>query len=555
MNEVSKGTILIVDDTLPNLRLLVNVLTDQGYQVRGVANGAMALRAVNFTPPDLILLDINMPDMSGYEVCQHLKANEKTKNIPVIFISALDEVLDKVIAFSVGGVDYITKSIQIEEVLGRIEIHLTIGRLQQQLQQTNLELEKRVSERTIELAQVNTSLKAEIEERQVAQERQAKLEKQLYQMQKMEALGCLAGGVAHDFNNLLTVIMGHSELLLFELNDSPLSTDVEQIMKASERAKALTQQLLAFSRRQVIQTHLLNLNSVVSDMEKMLYRLIGENIKLHTQLEPQLQPIKADRGQLEQVIMNLAINARDAMPDGGDLTFKTCNVKLTNMDTNHVLHVKPDNYVCLIVTDNGLGMADDIQPHIFEPFFTTKQAEVGTGLGLSTVHGIVTQNLGYIFVQSELQHGTTFHIYFPQNATLPISMPAPPIPPKNPTQTKTVLLVEDELNVRLITRRLLEQHNYYVIEASSGHEALQRCHEQFNPIHLLLTDVIMADMNGPALAQQIRQLSPQTKILYMSGYTGNVINQSGFFEANAVFLEKPFTQNDLLSKVQEVLGK
>jgi PAS domain S-box-containing protein len=383
------------------------------------------------------------------------------------------------------------------------------------------------------------------------------LEEQFRQSQKMDALGKLASGVAHDFNNILTVILGHSEILL-ERTDCNASSrkDVEQIQQAGERAASLTRQLLAFSRQQMLQPRLLDLNAIVLNIEQMLRRLLGADIELVTILESRLKPVKADPGQIDQVILNLAINARDAMPKGGKLTIETANVYLDDTYVRQRVGVTAGLYMMLAVSDTGIGMDKETQSRIFEPFFTTKEPGKGTGLGLAMVHGIVNQSGGSIWVYSEVGKGTTFKVYLPQV----IEAPASASPHQDSTESyggsETILLVEDEDMVRELAHRVLLQNGYKILEAHQGEEAIQICEQYQAPIHLLLTDVVMpGKINGPQLAEQLVLQYPEVKILYMSGYTDKAIINHGLLGSDIPFLQKPFTPNALRRKVREVLGR
>ncbi|HUS19424.1 MAG TPA: PAS domain S-box protein [Terriglobales bacterium] len=380
------------------------------------------------------------------------------------------------------------------------------------------------------------------------------LEDQLRQSQKMEAIGRLAGGVAHDFNNLLTVIKGYSELMLDELKEAdPLRAEVEEIKKAADRAATLTRQLLAFSRQQVLAPKVIDLNSVVSNMDKLLNRLLGEDIGLYTVLEGGLGTVKADPGQIEQVVMNLAVNARDAMPRGGKLTIETANVELDESYAREHVGARAGSYVMLAVSDNGTGMTPEVRQRIFEPFFTTKELGKGTGLGLSTVYGIVKQSEGYIWVYSELGQGTSFKVYLPR-----VDSPAEMISVRSsrkPTFTghETVLLVEDEDGVRALVRQVLHKHGYTVLEARHGGEALLHCERHQGPIQLLLTDVVLEQMGGPELARRLAGIRPDMRVLYISGYTDDAIIHHGVLTEGTAFLQKPFTTEALAKKIRQVL--
>jgi two-component system cell cycle sensor histidine kinase/response regulator CckA len=380
------------------------------------------------------------------------------------------------------------------------------------------------------------------------------LEEQLAHAQRMEAIGHLAGGVAHDFNNLLTVVTGYSELMLRRLGaESPVRQEIEQIKKAGERATTLTRQLLAFSRKQMLQPRVLDLNAVLSDVERLLRRLIGENIQLTMVLGPDLKRVKADPGQMEQIIMNLAVNARDAMPQGGMLTVGTANVVLDEDYASQHVDVQPGQYVMLAVSDTGIGMDDHIRSHIFEPFFTTKVKGKGTGMGLSTVYGIVKQSGGYIWVYSEPNQGSTFKIYLPRVDDPIETQEAANLADELPTGAETVLLVEDEEAVRSLVCRVLRASGYTVLESLNPADALRMAREHPDPIHLLLTDVVMPQMSGREVANHVIVLRPSTKVLFISGYTDDAIVHHGVLDPKTAFLHKPFSPDDLARKVREVL--
>jgi len=395
----------------------------------------------------------------------------------------------------------------------------------------------------------------DITERRRSEEALRKSEEQLRQWQKVEAIGRLAGGIAHDFNNLLMTIKGCSEILLQECDaQDPRREEAEEIQKAAERATSLTRQLLAFGRRQILQPQVLDLNKVVTNMNKMLQRVIGEDIQLLTVLEPKLRPVKVDPGQIEQVIMNLAVNARDAMPRGGRLTIETANVFLDEDYAQRHVSVKPGSYVMLAVSDNGCGMDQETQSHLFEPFFTTKEKGKGTGLGLSTVYGIVKQSGGNIWAYSELGRGTTFKIYLPMVTQAVKEKYARTERRRISARgAETILLVEDEKAVRMMIRKTLQSKGYTVLEAQHGREALDICEHYSRPIHLMVTDVVMPQMSGKELAEQLAPNRPEMKILYMSGYPDNSIVQHGVLEPGTEFLQKPFALNTLEAKVRELL--
>jgi PAS domain S-box-containing protein len=380
------------------------------------------------------------------------------------------------------------------------------------------------------------------------------LEEQLRQAQKMEAVGRLAGGVAHDFNNLLMVIKGHTELLLGSMAaDDPGRRKIEQIDRSADRATSLTRQLLAFSRMQVLQPRSINLNSVIEEMGRLIPRLIGEDIDLSTHTAPDLGTIRADVSQIEQIIMNLAVNARDAMPKGGKLIIETSNVDLDNAYKGSHPIVKPGRYVLLAVSDTGIGMDTETQAHIFEPFFTTKEQGKGTGLGLSTVYGVVKQSGGFIWVYSEKGKGATFKIYLPRFDEKAIDMPITPTSAQIMRGTETVLLAEDEQDVREVAREFLESAGYTVILAANGEEALARAGEHSGAIDLLVTDMVMPGISGLELVRRLRRARSDFGVIYMSGYSEQAAVESARVDQSAVVLTKPFSRAAILRTVREIL--
>ncbi len=397
----------------------------------------------------------------------------------------------------------------------------------------------------------------DITERKRAEKEMAALQEQLTQSQKMEAVGRLAGGIAHDFNNLLTVIKGYTQLSLLDLKENnPLWENIQEIQKATERAANLTRQLLAFSRRQILDPKVLDLNSLLRDTEKMLRRMIGEDIELVTRLSEGLGKVKIDPGQIEQVVLNLAVNARDAMPSGGKLTIETANAQSDEGYALTHLGLTPGHYVRLSVSDTGVGMSREVQEKAFDPFFTTKEKGKGTGLGLSTVHGIVTQSGGKIWVYSDPGHGTTFKIYFPTIEGELDTLDGRNEPDSSPRGSETVLLVEDESSVRDLANRLLKQQGYRVLEAANGEEALRLAQETAGErIHLLLTDVVLPQMSGKELADQLKTFRPDLKVLYTSGYTDFAVVHHGVLNSGTHFLQKPFSLKTLSQKVREALDK
>jgi PAS domain S-box-containing protein len=383
---------------------------------------------------------------------------------------------------------------------------------------------------------------------------QRQLEQQFTQAQKMEAIGRLAGGVAHDFNNVITIVSGYCHMLLEDVRRDPqLEEAAREILKAADRAAALAGQLLAFSRRQAIQSREVDLNQLISDFRRMLGRVIGEDIELRTILSPDLVAVRADPGQLEQVLMNLAVNARDAMPGGGMLTIETAGVNLDDPHARTHAEAAAGPYAMLAVSDTGCGMGAEVRSRVFEPFFTTKERGKGTGLGLSTVYGIVKQHGGEIWVFSEPGQGTTFKIYLPQVGSAAVASAAGEQAAPAPQGSETVLVVEDEDGVRKLVREVLELRGYRVLEADGGEQALAVASEFDQSIDLLLTDVVMPKMNGRDLAEAMALLRPEVKILFLSGYTDHVVVEHGVLQPKADFLQKPFTPDTLARKVRDVL--
>jgi PAS domain S-box-containing protein len=384
-----------------------------------------------------------------------------------------------------------------------------------------------------------------------------KLLAQFLQAQKMEAVGRLAGGIAHDFNNLLTAILGYAEIAMSSLPaDSTVLRDIQDMHQAASRAAALTRQLLAFSRRQIVEPKIINLNDLICDIHTMLRRIIGEDVELTTKPAPDLSSVMVDPSQIEQVILNLAVNARDAMPKGGKLLIETANVSFDESHTQRRPEMKIGEYAMLAVSDTGIGISDEVKSHIFEPFFTTKETGKGTGLGLATVYGIVKQSGGFIYVYSEPNRGTSFKIYFPA-----VKEPASALPQRDesremPFGTETVLVVEDELAVRELAARVLSQQGYTVLDAANGEEALAKAHQHADrAIHLLFTDVVLPGMNGKELADKLKELFPGIKVLFTSGYTDEAIVNHHALEPSYSLLQKPFSPASLARRVRRILDE
>ena len=468
---------------------------------------------------DLILADYSIPGFDGMTALA--LARQHCPDVPFLFVSATIGEELAIDAMHQGATDYVLKQ--------------RLGRLVPSVQRALRELDDRA-------------------ERKRAEEALRQSEKQFRQSQKMEAVGRLAGGIAHDFNNLLTVIMGYSQVLLTELGPQhPLRGKIEETLKAGERAATLIRQLLTFSSKQSLDPKVLSLNTAVTSLESLLRRLIGEDIQLVSKLDPTNGQLRADQAQLEQVLVNLVVNARDAMPKGGTLTIETAQVELTRSPVYHLTPLPPGPYVRLAVSDTGCGMDRKTQSHIFEPFFTTKGEGKGSGLGLSTVFGIVTQCGGAIDVTSRVGHGTRFDLYFP-SVESDILTTAPTQPSGQPQRgTETILLVEDEPSVRTLVRDELRKLGYRVVEAKNGVEACLLATQQAGSLQLLLTDVVMPGMGGRELAQHLSVIKPDLRTLFMSGYMDDIGIMAGQEEGTSSFLQKPFTPEVLARAVRNLL--
>ncbi len=717
--------ILIVEDSPTQAEQLKYILEQHGYKVSAANNGKQALALLDKHKPTLVISDIVMPEMDGYELCRQIKSKATADDVPVILLTSLSDAEDVLEGLACGADNFITKPYNEEYLLSSIEQILAnkklrkgervrigveivfagkkrfitaeqqqmltllistyeaaiqknkeLAKTQEELRLLNEHLEDLVKERTAALTNEITERKREeealrqsdarfrilfeqaadiilqleitpegmpvireansatfrllgyerdeligqpvsfidaaldaskvvgerrenvlsgpgtvfearhrckdgtvrdfecsgtemqvgsktfaisverdITDRKRVEAEREKLEEQLRVSQKMEAIGSLAGGIAHDFNNLLSVILNYTDFAMEGMREGdPVRDDLLKVKKAGERAAALTHQLLAFSRKQVLQPVPLNLNQIAAGVEKMLRRILGEDIDFVQVLAPDLGLTLVDPGQIEQVLMNLVVNARDAMHEGGKLTIETSN---TEIDEEYVachMAVKPGSYVQLTVTDTGCGMDEQTKARLFEPFFTTKEKGKGTGLGLSTVYGIVKQSGGNISVYSEPGQGTTFKIYLPRDlSATTVTAIKPPTVLRRSTGAETILVVEDEEELRKVARRILDAAGCTVLTAADGDEALLISARHAGDIHLLLTDVVMPRMSGRVLAQELSKTRPALKVLYMSGYADNAIVHHGVLDAGTHFLGKPFTADDLTRKVREVL--
>ncbi|MBN1407892.1 MAG: response regulator [Calditrichaceae bacterium] len=666
--------VLIVDDKKDNRYFLETLLKGNGYEISSAENGRQALELLDNDTYDLVISDILMPVMDGFELCRRIKENEKLNRIPFIFYTATyTEKRDIELGMSLGASKFLIKPQEPDVILkiikdtisdaqsekietGKVNMDnnneifkLYNERLVIKLEKKMLELEKEVQSRqkienevrmlahaiqsisecvsvtnmdgnilfvndsfikiygyskddligksvdiiqsannpqelleTINKQTLNGGWKGEFIHKKkdgaeipvslstslMRDENNQKmaiisvssdisdrreLEEQFRQTQKMEAIGRLAGGVAHDFNNLLTVINGYSELILRNMKgDDPIYRQLVEIDKAGQRAASLTRQLLAFSRKQVLQPVVLDIKNIMTNLDKMLHRLLSENIELTTLFDPELGYIKADPGQIEQVILNLVINARDAMPLGGKLTIEIRNIIFEELFYWEDQKIEPGTYLMLSISDTGEGMDQKTVAQIFEPFFTTKKEE-GTGLGLSTVYGIVKQSGGFINVYSEISEGSVFKIYFPC-----VKEPAADLSKKirnsdSLSGSETILVAEDEEYVRNLACEVLRIHGYTVLDAANGGSALLKCEKHKDTIHLLISDVVMPEMSGIELVERLLSIHHEMKVLYMSGYTDDAVIRHGILEEKVQFLQKPFTPISLLEKVRKIL--
>ena len=507
--------VLLVEDDEEDYLLtkdLLSRLDGVRHEIHWVSDYRSALRAAQEGDHDVCLVDYRLGAEDGIELVRELVANGH--DVPVIVLTGQGDRDVDVEAARAGAADYLVKG----------------------------EVSPALLERTIRYA-----MRGHADMRALRES-----EETLRQAQKMEAVGQLAGGIAHDFNNLLTVISGYTEILLRRLGrEAEGSKEIAEISKAAEQAARLTRQLLAYSRKQVLEPRALDLNDIVTETQTMLERLIGENIEFSTTLAEDLGSISADDGQIEQIIMNLVVNARDAMPEGGKLLLETSNVTLADVSTSRRPDTTPGDYVLLTVTDTGHGMDAATAGRIFEPFYTTKERDAGTGLGLSTVYGIVKQSGGHIEVESEPGIGTTFRLYFPQVAEEAEAFSPKPPDERSLTGSETVLLVEDEEALREVGRQMLETYGYTVLLAGDGAAALELAQNHPDPIQLLMTDILMPKMGGIELAERLSTLRPELKVLYTSGYN----DSGGSLQrvAGSRYLQKPYAMEDLARTLRELL--
>jgi signal transduction histidine kinase len=516
--------VLLAEDDENDAQLVLRALTRDGYApeyVRVDSRSAMEA-ALDAGPWDVVISDHAMPSFSSLDALTCLRA--RGLDVPFIIVSGTIGEETAVQAMRAGAHDYVMKQnlTRLGPAIGR-ELGEAVQRAERRRAETALQ----------------------------------RTEDQLRHAQKMEAIGRLAGGIAHDFNNLLTAIIGYSELLLVELEEGdPCRRDVNEIKMAGDRAAALTRQLLAFSRQQVLEPRVVSLNTIIMEMDQLIRRLLGEDIELSIACQEPLDPIRVDPGQIGQVLMNLVVNARDAMPAGGRLTIETSYAELDEEFARTHVGAPVGSFVQLAVSDNGCGMDADTRARLFEPFFTTKPPGQGTGLGLSTVYGIVKQSLGHMSVYSEAGQGTTFRVNLPRVRDGAALTPAAPQVRRRTTHgSETVLVAEDEAAIRDIVKKVLSADGYAVLEAADGRSAIDLARAPGVRVDILITDVVMPDMNGPALAAEIARLHPDAPVLYLSGYTDRAIVNNGVLQAGLAFLQKPFTPQTLAEKVRQVLDR
>lgn len=504
--------VLVIDDDITT-RILVRASLEQaGFEVEEAEDGEPGLSLFQKIHPDIVLLDVMMPEMDGFITCQKIRELPESEHIPIVMVTGLEDTESINRAYEVGATDFITKPLNYTILNHRIRYLLRAS--------------------------------SEAKRRQ-------KMEEHLYQSQKMEAIGRLAGGIAHDFNNILMVIMGCSDLLLAELEEKdPLRHKIEEIRFASQQAALLTEQLLAFGRKQILLPQTFDMRDLVHELNKIISRVIGEDISLNIHMDQHPCAVKADKSKMQQIIMNLVVNARQAMPQGGSLTIEVRNVDIAEHEDNSI---KAGSYVLISVSDTGVGMDPSTLSRIFEPFFTTKERDKGTGLGLSVVDGIVKQSNGYIHVSSEVGHGSTFKIYLPRTTEAIKTQIRENQVKACVKGSETVLVVEDDDMVRRVVKKILQSYGYNVLEASNGRMALSICKEYSDNIDILFTDIIMPEMTGSDLAKIWLTYRQNTKILFTSGYADNAISYQPELKDRIYFIQKPYKPEALAIKLREVL--
>jgi DNA-binding response OmpR family regulator len=541
-----EGRVLVVDDSHESLRLLVDILTSHGYEAQAADSGELALASVGANPPDLILLDIRMPELDGFEVCRRLKVRPESAGIPIMFISGAAETSERAAGLSLGAVDFITKPFQADELLARVRTHLELARLRAQLER-----------RAGELEAANEQLRVEMAERDNARARELILERRLQESQKLESLGVLAGGIAHDFNNILTSVLGSADLALRDLPPSALArANLLEIVQSSRRAADLCRQMLAFSGRGSFVIEPIDLTALVEDLLTLLRSAISKKTLLNLSLERNLPPLLGDASQLGQVIMNLVINASEAIGErSGVVTIHTGAAECSReylTETYAEQNLAPGLYITLEVADTGVGMDRETQSRIFEPFFTTKFT--GRGLGLAAVLGIVRGHKGALKLYSEPHKGTTFKILLPACETAEVSSAQPNGSTNHEWQGRgTVLLVDDEETIRALGSRMLARLGFEVLTASDGHEALSVYREHQNEIVLVLLDLTMPRMDGRETFSELLRIDPSVRVIMSSGYSEQDISSRFAGKGLVGFVPKPYSLDVLRERLQAAL--
>ena len=543
-------TILVVDDNIRNLKFLEGMLTGAGYRVRPALDGATAIKAATAAPPDLIFLDINMPDMDGFEVCRRLKADPILHDIPVIFISAMSETSEKLAAFECGGVDYVTKPFQFKEVQARLDTHLSLYDLRKQL-------ELRVRQRTLELEEANRKLQHEMAVRKQETAEKIELITRLRQAEKMESLGNMAGGVAHDFSNLLTPIIGYAQLLQTRLpeTDTGNLNSVNEIVKAGIRGQEMIKQILTFCRKGSLNARPTDSYLLIKDAVKQLEVALPSSVTILPFLDKECGLIQADVAQIHQVIMNLGINAAQAMGEtGGSIHINMDRITVDNDGQSRYSGVPAGKYIRIEVRDNGSGIAAENIERIFEPFFSTKKQGKGTGLGLSMVHGIIKNHGGSVTVESVVDQGTSFSILVPTGKEKSTQPPRKEANTNHTTEQKpTILIVDDDDSIALMLAEMLHNAGYVSITADSGQRALELFADDTNHFDLVLTDVRMPDMDGIELSRQLSVLRSGLPVILLSG-NSELLDKQQLAEAGArKLLVKPVSMQELLDTLKEAL--
>ena len=541
--------ILAIDDNKDNLitiSALLKLLIPSS-EVITASSGEEGIHKAITGHPDTILLDIHMPGMDGFETCRELKNIGATAHIPIIMLTAVrTDSKSRVKALDLGADAFLTKPIDESALAAQVRAMLRIKQAEDRLRDDKIHLEALVKERVAELRQVNRQLVKEIEERKQAEQAQKKLEQQLIHAQKLESVGRLAGGIAHDFNNMLSIILGYSEMMQEDMMpDDPNYEPINEISAAANRSAKLTGQLLTFARKQTVSPQILDLNETIPRMMEMLHRLLREDINLNFMPADTPCMVNIDPTQLDQVLVNLCINAGDAINGAGQISITAENVFINDANIGENLDLPAGRYVKLSVIDTGCGMDKNMIPNIFEPFFTTKEMAKGSGLGLSTVYGIVRQNNGSIDVSSQPGKGSTFTILLPEHKKTADTGDSHRENKVLDKQNATILLVEDEESLLNLGRQLLEQLGYTVLATHSPKEALRISADHPDQIQLLITDVIMPEMNGHELADKLKKERPHIQCIYVSGYPAQVLSSEKILEAGTHFLPKPYKKEDL----------